>query len=130
MQALYQALLSGQSLSDVAGQFAEDEQLENVDQDFFNTLIAEVDRRRGDFDEVIDRLADRPIDQIDPVERSVLYGALAELSTRRDVPYRVVINEAVSVAKRYGGAESHRYVNAVLDRAAAELRPEEMTGIE
>jgi len=128
MQALYQALLSEQTLSDIQGQFEEDSQLENVDREFFDALIAEVDRRRSDFDEVIGRLADRPVTQIDPVECAVLYGAMAELSARSDVPYRVVINEAVSLAKRFGGTEGHRYVNAVLDRAAVELRPEETTG--
>lgn len=128
MQALYQALLNEQPLAEVRRQFQEDGQLENADEAFFLELMAEVNKSRKEFDELIGRLADRPIVQIDPVEHAVLLAALAEFKARIDVPYRVVINEAVILAKRFGGAEGHRYVNAILDRAARELRPEESGG--
>ena len=128
MQALYQGLLNDQPLPEVRRQFQQDGQLDDADQEFFLDLIAEVDKSRIEFDELIGRLADRPIVQIDPVEHAVLLGALAEFSVRVDVPYRVVISEAVILTKRFGGAESHRYVNAILDRAARELRPDESGG--
>ena len=128
MQALYQSLLSDQPLPEVRRQFEQDDQLKDADEEFFLGLIAEVDRSRTEFDELIGRLADRPVAQIDPVEYAVILGALAEFSARADVPYRVVISEAVILAKRFGGAEGHRYVNAILDRAARELRPYESGG--
>jgi hypothetical protein len=71
---------------------------------------------------------DRPEDQLDPVERAVILVGVLELRERMEVPYRVVLDEAVSLARRYGAEDSHRYVNAVLDRVAAELRGEERGG--
>lgn len=125
MQALYQALLSDMPVREVRGQFEQDGRLENADEEFFLRLIAEVDRARSDFDELIGRVADRPVVQIDPVEHAIILGALAEFSASIETPYRVVINEAVILTKRFGGADSHRYVNAILDKAASELRPHE-----
>ncbi|MBT8132605.1 MAG: transcription antitermination factor NusB [Gammaproteobacteria bacterium] len=125
MQALYQSLLNEQSIAEVRDEFFNDQQLDNADLEFFDALVAEVGKNRGHFDELIQRFADRPMEQIDPVECSVLYAAMAELSARMDVPFRVVISESVTLAKKYGGTEGHRYVNAILDRAAAELRPDE-----
>ena len=127
MQALYQLLLNEQPLRDIAAQFDSDELLEDADTEFFSSLIAAVDSSREQFDDMITRLADRPVNQIDPVERAVIYGALAEFSARPDVPYRVVISEAVTLARQFGATDGHRYVNAILDRAAGELRPEETT---
>ena len=68
---------------------------------------------------------DRPLDQLDPVERAILMIGMYELQQRLDVPYRVVINEAVDLCKRFGATDAHKYVNAVLDRAARELRAAE-----
>jgi N utilization substance protein B len=70
-------------------------------------------------------LIDRPVAQLDPVERAVLLIGLHELEQRLDVPYRVVINEGVELAKRFGATEGHKFVNAVLDRAARRLRAAE-----
>ncbi|MDH3588196.1 MAG: transcription antitermination factor NusB [Gammaproteobacteria bacterium] len=125
MQALYQMFLNEQPLRDIQAQFDSDKMLEGVDVEFFSALIKEADQNRERFDEIITRLADRPIAQIDPVERAVLYGAMAEFSARIDVPYRVVISEAVSLTKKFGATDGHLYVNAILDRAALELRPQE-----
>lgn len=128
MQVLYQSLLNEQPLADIRQQFAQRDSLAGVDMDFFDDLLTEVDSARADYDEVIGRYADRPVSQLDPVERAVIYGAFAELNARSDVPYRVVINEAVTLAKQFGGTDGHKYVNALLDRAAAELRPQEAGG--
>ncbi|HSD54524.1 MAG TPA: transcription antitermination protein NusB, partial [Burkholderiales bacterium] len=70
-------------------------------------------------------LIDRPLPQLDPVERAVLWIGVYELGRRPDVPYRVVINEGVELAKRFGATDGHKFVNAVLDRAARSLRPAE-----
>lgn len=128
MQALYQSLLSDLPLPDVRRQFVQDDQLKDADAEFFLELIAVVDKSRTDFDELIGRLADRPVEQIDPVEHAVLLGALAEFSARIEIPYRVVINEAVILVKRFGSADSHRYINAILDKASKDLRPLETGG--
>ena len=70
-------------------------------------------------------LLDRPLTQLDPIERAILLIGAYELAQRVEVPYRVVINEGVELAKRFGGEQSHRYVNAVLDRLARQLRTAE-----
>ena len=128
MQVLYQSLLNEQPLADIREQFAERDSLAGVDMEFLDDLLTHVDSARADYDEMIGRYADRPVVQLDPVERAIIYGALAELTSRSDVPYRVAINEAVTLAKQFGGTDGHKYVNAVLDRAAAELRPRETGG--
>ncbi len=125
MQALYQVQLNQQPLAALGRQMRDDGLLEDVDSEFFEQVLAEAERSREDFDALTERFADRPLDQIDPVERAVLQSALAEFRCRPDVPFRVVISEAVTLAKRFGGTEGHRYVNAILDRAAVELRPVE-----
>lgn len=128
MQVLYQSLLNEQPLTEIKQQFSQRDSLAGVDIEFFDDLLAEIDRARTDYDELIGRYADRPVVQLDPVERAIIYGAIAELNARSDVPYRVVISEAVTLAKQFGGTDGHKFVNALLDRAAAELRPQETGG--
>jgi len=82
------------------------------------TTVAVLDTR-------LQPLIDRPLAQLDPVERAVLWIGMFELLHRPDVPYRVVINESVELAKRFGATDGHKFVNAVLDRAARELRSAE-----
>ncbi len=125
MQALYQSLLTGQKLPDIAAQFREQDHLARADEDYFDMLLDEVDKRRADLDDLIARLADRPTAQLDPVEHATLFVALAELAARPDIPYRVVIDEAINLSRRFGSTDGHRYVNAIVDRAARELRAAE-----
>lgn len=125
MQSLYQALLTGHTLGEVALQFRALEYLKGADEEYYDALLAEIGRKRADFDALIGSFADRPVEQLDPVEHAVLYVALAELSGRPDVPYRVVLDEAIGLARRFGGADGHKYVNAIVDRAAQELRAPE-----
>ena len=125
MQALYQWQIGGQDPEDILGQFVEDEEHARADADYFSKLVLGVTVQQTELDELIAQHIDRSLDQLDPVEHAVLYVGLYELSHRPDVPFRVVINEAVQISKRFGAEDGHKYVYAVLDRAARELRRDE-----
>lgn len=88
-------------------------------------IMASRSRRSPATSRTLSSSLDRPLDQLDPVEKAILLVGVYELRDRLEVPFRVVINEGVELAKRFGGTEGHKYVNAVLDRAAAELRAPE-----
>jgi N utilization substance protein B len=123
IKALYQWQLAGHDESELLAQFAALAEFGRIDQAFFQDLLQKVIGDAQALDALIASLAVRSLDQLDAVGRAVLLLALAELKFRPDVPTKVVINEAVNLAKRYGAAESFRFVNAVTDKAAAELRP-------
>ncbi len=125
MQALYQASMTGDENPELLAQFKARDEYKRVDADMFQDLLAGVFKTRDLLEELIERFADRPRDQIDPVEASILLVGLAELSNSLDTPYRVVINEAVQLASRFGAEDGHKYVNALLDKAAADLRAAE-----
>ena len=124
MQALYQWQLAGQSASELHTQFAE-EGYGDADEEYFTGLVDGVTTSVAALDTQLQPLIDRPLAQLDPVERAVLWIGLFELLHRPDVPYRVVINESVELTKRFGATDGHKFVNAVLDRAARELRSAE-----
>ncbi len=122
MQALYQWDLSGGSASEIEAQFRAEQPMEGVDLDYFAELLRGTLAEVAALDEAIARHVDRPLAQVDPVERAILRLAAYELAHRLEVPYRVVIDEAVELAKRFGAENGHRFVNGVLDRLARELR--------
>jgi len=122
VQALYQAQVNPQQPVDLVAQFRTDNDFEDVDVGYFDEAVLAVLRRAEELDTPFAPLLDRALDELDPVERGILRLATWELSERVDVPYRVVIDEAVNLAKRFGASGSHRYVNGVLDRAARSLR--------
>jgi len=122
VQALYQWQISGHSEEELHAQFADDDNYPAIDQEYFATLLAAVIDGVEQLDQDINQFADRESANIDPVERSVLLMGMAELRYREDVPPRVVINEAVELAKQFGSQDGHRYINAVLDKAASVLR--------
>ena len=122
VKALYQWQLAGHSAAEIAKQFAADERFERCDRDYFDALLGTVIDNAAALDETIARHAARGLEQLDAVGRAILLLALAELKFRDDVPPKVVINEAVELAKRYGAAESYKFVNALLDRSARELQ--------
>jgi N utilization substance protein B len=122
MQALYQWQLAGQSVAELRQQFATEEGYADADEDYFLALVGGITGSSDALDERLQALVDRPLAQLDPVERAVLWIGLFELVQRPDVPYRVVINEGVELTKRFGATEGHKFVNAVLDRAARSLR--------
>lgn len=125
MQALYQWQLTGQSTAELRNQFSAQDGYGDADEEYFRELLGGVIEGAGEFEGTLAALIDRPVDQLDPVERAVLLIGLYELARRLDVPYRVVINEGVELAKRFGATEGHKFVNAVLDRAARGLRATE-----
>jgi len=125
MQALYQWQLTGQSAAELRNQFAADEGFADADEEYFGELLDGVTGDVATLDAELGGLIDRPVAQLDPVERAVLLIGLFELARRLDVPFRVVINEGVELAKRFGATEGHKFVNAVLDRAARTHRAAE-----
>ena len=120
VQALYQQLLTEQPPAEIERQFLA-EGLEGCDVAYFRELIHAVPSVAESLDERIAPLLDRPLAQIDPVERAVLRLGAYELAERLETPYRVVIHEAVELAKRFGAEQSHRYINGVLDRLSKQL---------
>jgi N utilization substance protein B len=122
MQALYQWDMSGNNLSDIEAQFVEEEGFDKADADYFHELLHEVPAKLDVVEEAFVSYLDRPIKEIDPVERAVLRMASYELMTRIDVPYKVIINEAVNLTKKFGAEQAHKYINGVLDHAARQLR--------
>lgn len=118
LQALYQWQLAGGGERELLVEFEAKPEFASCDRSYFRQLLGVVLNESEALDEVIATLAVRAVEQLDAVGRAVLLLALAELKHRPDVPKRVVINEAVELAKRYGAADSYRFVNAVLDKAA------------
>jgi N utilization substance protein B len=119
VQAWYQAQISGHDLGQLREQYAEHQNYDSVDKVYFDTLLREIDAERADLDHVIGEFGDIPAEQLDPVEHAILWVALAELRLHPDVPPKVVINEAINLAKMFGGEGGHRYINGLLDKAAA-----------
>ena len=126
LQAVYAWQMSGSSARDVVAQFAHEQAHEVADLEYFEDLVHGVDKHCEELDTALAPFLDRDIEQVDPIERAVLRIAAYELRQRRDVPYRVVINEAIETAKRFGAEHGHTYVNGVLDRAAAQWRAVEV----
>ncbi len=127
LQAIYQWQSTGQSPNEIEQQFASDKKLRRVDKTLFHALLYNVAARVDDLDRSLTPFADRGIAEIDPVERAILRIGAYELSHHPEVPWRVVINEAVELAKCFGAQEGHKYVNAVLD-PFARARPRAQIG--
>ena len=122
MQALYQWDLSGSDLPLIRRQFLENEDFSRADKSYFLALLSDLPAQADVVDGTMAEYIDRPLEQLDPVERAILRIAVFELLTQADIPYRVVINEAVQLAKKFGAEQGHAFVNGVLDKAARELR--------
>jgi N utilization substance protein B len=118
IQALYQRQVGVQSWQELHRQFSADPTFKRADPEFFRLALAEVCDESAQLDEELRHHSDIEPERLDPVEHAILYLGLWELMTRPDIPYRVVINEAVELAKRFGATDGHRYVNAVLDKAS------------
>jgi transcription antitermination protein NusB len=125
LQALYRWQLNACPWPDLVAEFAEAEDMPRADAGYFRTLVEGVWHEHAQLEGRLARYADREPRLLDPIEHAVLLIALYELGARPEVPYRVAINEAVGLAKRFGATDGHKFVNAVLDRAARELRPHE-----
>ena len=126
MQALYQHQIADHDAAELLEQYHAQANYERVEQSMFDEWLPEIIRNRDALEAEIEPFADRPLDQLDPIERAILWIGFHELCDHIEVPYRVVINEGVNLAKRFGAVDSHKYVNACLDRAAARLRAVEV----
>ena len=125
LQALYRWQLNDGPWQDLVQEFGEAEDMPRADREYFRELVEGVWGARVALDTQLAEMMDRTPEQLDPVEHAALLIGLYELTSRPEVPYRVSINEAVGLTKRFGGTDGHKFVNAVLDRAARALRPHE-----
>lgn len=124
VQTLYQRQITGHDVVELLRQFQERPDYERVDQPYYDQVLKAICENTEALEKGIDELADRPLSQLDPVERGILLLGFYELQYKPDVPFKVVINEAVNLAKRFGAVDGHKYINALLDRAVTTLRPE------
>jgi N utilization substance protein B len=123
LQGLYQWLLSGEQVESIVQHVAEGDGFAKCDRAHFDALLHGGIEQAAALDAVLARYVDRKTSQLSPVEHAALMIGCYELMHCMDVPYRVVINESVELAKSFGGTDGHKYVNGVLDHCAAELRP-------
>ncbi|KZX51312.1 N utilization substance protein B [Halioglobus sp. HI00S01] len=125
MQALYQWYMASAPLNDIEAEFRAEYDFAHVDLEYFQAVLHGVPTCVDELEAIFEPLLDRKIDDLDPIERTLLRMGIWELKERIDVPYKVAINEAVALAKKFGASESHKYINGVLDKAARELRQAE-----
>ena len=122
LQALYQWQLAGAAVSDIEAQFLANQDFAKVDREYFHDLLHGVLGQVKDLDELLTPYLDRRVEELSQVEKAILRLGAFELKERQDVPYRVVINEGIELAKVFGAEESFKYVNGVLDKLARQLR--------
>lgn len=123
VQALYQWQLNRIAVNEIEAQFRIEYDMKGVDIGYFHELLLEGTKQSDVLDAIVEPLiTDRAIDELDPVTRSLLRMSVYELKDRIDVPYRVVINEAINFAKKFGPEDSQKFVNGILDKAAKSLR--------
>lgn len=126
LQAIYQWHMAGADLAKIEAEFRADNDMSKVDLEYFHEILHGVPRELSALDKIIDPLLDRDAEEITPVELSILRLATYEMAHRIDVPYKVVINEAVELAKSYGATDGHKYVNGVVDKIAQQVRTVEV----
>jgi len=122
VQALYSWQLAGEAVEDIYEYYSEDRDFDRTDAPYFKELLLEITSDSESLNILLAKYADRDLDQLTPVEHSILWVGLFELRDHLEVPHAVVINEAVELSKKFGAENGHRYVNAVLDKAAQDLR--------
>jgi len=125
LQALYQMQINPHPWQDAYQQYAADPEGRRADLDYFRSLLMHISAQREELDAHAARFGQIPSAELDPIERAAIWLGLHELLAHPELPFRVVLAEAVQLAKRFGGTDGHKYVNAVLDRAAREFRTAE-----
>lgn len=123
LQAIYQWQLSQTSITDIEQQFLENSALTRVDVPYFLELLRSIPKCISSLDAIMEPILDRPITDLNPVELAILRIAICELLHQPDIPYRVVVDEALRLAKAFGAVEGYKYINAILDKSARQLRP-------
>lgn len=129
MQALYQWQMTGDNIDGIEQQFIEENDMKHVDQAYFTDLLLGVLQEIAVIDAALEKHMPRKINAVDPVERAIIRVATYEFIKRLDVPYRVVLNEAVILAKKFCAEKSHTFVNAVLDKVARDTRMQETASV-
>ena len=124
VQALYQWQMASGSSSDIEAQFRADNTAK-IDWDFFHEAVVHILNKTEEVDQTFSEELDRKLNQLDPIELALLRLGSFELLERIDVPYKVVINEAIELAKSFAADDSHKFVNGVLDKTVKLIRPEE-----
>ncbi|PXX89399.1 transcription antitermination factor NusB [Marinobacter vulgaris] len=122
MQGLYQRHFSKSSITDIESEFIVDNDMSKVDTAYFRDLLRGVHREQAELDRLLEPFLDRPIHEVDAIELAIVRLGAYELKHRLDVPYKVVINEGIEMAKRFGGTEGHKFVNSLLDKLSHRLR--------
>ena len=126
LQALYQQQIAGHSCPELIEQFHEQAAYQRVDQQYFDQQLPAICAAQESLDKTLEAFIDRPLEQLDPIEHVILLIGTYELESRSDIPYKVVINECVNLARRFASVDGHKYVNACLDGAAKMLRTDEV----
>jgi len=124
LQAIYQWQMTAEALETITAQFREDKSWRRIDEELFRAHLYGVAGDVAVLDAHLQPILDRPVDQLDAVERAILRMGAFELTHRDDIPWRVVINECVELAREFGAEQSHRYVNGILDKLARRTRDE------
>lgn len=123
MQALYQWQMAGSSINAIEAEFRTDNDMSKVDVEYFHEILHRVPEHLSELEELFSPyLVERSLDELDAITRALLRMAAYEFKYRIDVPYKVVINEAVALAKKFGAEDSHKFINGVLDKTAADVR--------
>jgi N utilization substance protein B len=122
MQGLYQRHFSKSSITDIESEFIVDNDMSKVDTAYFRDLLRGVHREQAELDRLLEPFLDRPIHEVDAIELAIVRLGTYELKYRLDVPYKVVINEGIEMAKKFGGTEGHKFVNSLLDKLSHRLR--------
>ncbi|MEC8443759.1 MAG: transcription antitermination factor NusB [Pseudomonadota bacterium] len=128
VQALYQWQLAGSSLAEIEVEFRTDNDMSKTDVEYFHDILHGVPKEKGRLDDKISPFLDRALEELTPVELAILRLGAYEMCHRIDVPYKVVINESVELAKTFGATDAHKYVNGVLDKLAQRERMVEIKG--
>ena len=126
LQGLYQWLLTGEDIGAIVALGREQDGYAKLDLKHYDALLNGCVSEAADLDAILSRHVDRKTTELSPIEHGILMIGAYELKHCLDIPYRVAINEAVELAKSFGGTDGHKYVNGVLDRAAGDLRPTEV----
>jgi N utilization substance protein B len=129
MQAIYQWQMTADDFEGIALQYVEDTDMKEIDADYFHELLKGVVESVGTIDTLLEKHMERSAESVDPVERAIIRIAAYEFINRLDVPYRVVLNEAVMLAKKFCAANSHSFINGVLDKVARDVRSIEVAAV-
>lgn len=127
VQALYQWQMTGANLNAIEMFFLEEQRFKDAQRSYFDEIFRGVPKQLDVIDQALSAFVDRPVNKIDPVERAILRIGVYELINRLDIPYRVIINEGVDLAKCFGADGSHKYVNGILDKVAGQTRAVEIS---